>query len=104
MNKPSVLEAVKIQSRVLIPIVRALEQELGQQQAHRIVGDAIAESRTPFRWAREMPSDHPPGADEPDLPIETRVMEESEERYGFDVMQCDFRWHKEEAVPPEAAS
>lgn len=43
-EKPSALDAVKIQARVVIPIVSALEHELGTGRAHSIVGRAIAES------------------------------------------------------------
>jgi hypothetical protein len=43
-EKTTALEAVKIQARAVIPIVRALERELGKERAHSIVGRAIAES------------------------------------------------------------
>ena len=43
-EKPTALDAVKIQARVVIPIVRALEREVGKERAHSIVGRAIAES------------------------------------------------------------
>ena len=43
-EKPTALDAVKIQAHVVIPIVRALELELGTGRAHSIVGRAIAES------------------------------------------------------------
>lgn len=90
MSKPSVLEAVKIQSLILIPIVRALEEELGKERAHQIVGDAIAESYAQHRCAREKQRDVHPGDGESHFPIETRVAENSDERFGFDVTQCDF--------------
>lgn len=35
-EKPSALDAVKIQARVVIPIVRALEREIGTERAHFI--------------------------------------------------------------------
>jgi hypothetical protein len=44
-EKPAAaLDAVKIQARAVIPIVRALERELGRERAHSIVGRAIADS------------------------------------------------------------
>ena len=47
--KPSVLDAVKIQARIVIPIVRALETELGKERAHAIVGRAIADAYANFQ-------------------------------------------------------
>ena len=38
MPKPTILEAVKIQANVLIPVVKALETELGRQRAHAMRG------------------------------------------------------------------
>lgn len=39
-QKPTSLDAVKIQARAVIPIVRALERELGKERAlHRWSGD-----------------------------------------------------------------
>ncbi len=40
----SMLDAVKIQARAIIPVVKALEAELGRERAHLIVGQAIADS------------------------------------------------------------
>ena len=37
MSKPSILDAVKIQATVLIPVVKALESELGKGTTARIV-------------------------------------------------------------------
>lgn len=90
MSQTSVLEAVKIQSRILIPIVRALEQELGKKRAHRIVGDAVAESYAQFKCSREPERDVHPGEGESGFPVETRVTEHTDDRFGFDVTQCDF--------------
>ena len=45
----SILDATKIQSRIVIPIVKALEKELGKERAHEIVGRAIAESYVAYR-------------------------------------------------------
>ncbi len=38
------LQAVKIQARAVMPIVKALEAELGKENAHEPVGNAIAQS------------------------------------------------------------
>ena len=42
MSKPDLLEAVKIQARAVIPIVKDLEREIGKERALGIVGSAIA--------------------------------------------------------------
>ena len=39
-----ILEATKIQARAVIPIVKALEKELGKTRAHEIVGKAISDA------------------------------------------------------------
>jgi hypothetical protein len=39
---------VKIQARVLVPVLRALRNELGAEKANRIVADALTD------WAREV--------------------------------------------------
>ena len=52
MSKISMLEAVKIQATALIPVVKALEEEMGKERAHALVGRAIAESYASFRASR----------------------------------------------------
>ena len=47
--KTSILDATKIQARIVIPIVKALERELGKQAAHELVGRAIAENYVAWR-------------------------------------------------------
>ena len=46
--KFTLLERTKIQAEVLVPIIRALEDEIGRKQAHRVVrqalGDQVRES------------------------------------------------------------
>lgn len=39
--KLTLLERTKIQAEVLVPLVRAMERELGKDAAHRLVRDAI---------------------------------------------------------------
>ena len=49
-NMPtSILDATKIQARIVIPIVKALENELGKERAHQIVGEAIAQTYVDYR-------------------------------------------------------
>src|SRR6267154_434306 len=60
-EKTTALDAVKIQARAVIPIVRALERELGRERAHSIVGRAIADSHAEWQGkavsARKLPSE-----------------------------------------------
>ncbi|MEQ9125649.1 MAG: hypothetical protein RIM80_24140 [Alphaproteobacteria bacterium] len=72
-----ILEATRIQARVLIPVVKALEREIGKARAHEIVGRAIAESYVAWREKRGFEADlHPGRAEEageaPDFPVERR--------------------------------
>jgi hypothetical protein len=51
MTRPdrlSLLEEVKLQAEVILPILRALRAEIGKERADRIAGDALR------RWAREL--------------------------------------------------
>ena len=45
----SILNAVKIQSRVVIPIIRELEKEIGKERAHAVIGRAIANAYVDYR-------------------------------------------------------
>src|SRR4051812_21752259 len=55
----SLLDRAKIQSEVMIPLIRALERELGRERAHAIVRDVLAdEFRTMAqRWVEEADGD-----------------------------------------------
>jgi hypothetical protein len=44
----SLLDEVKIQARVLVPVLKALRQELGTEKANRVVAEALR------GWAREV--------------------------------------------------
>jgi L-2-amino-thiazoline-4-carboxylic acid hydrolase len=50
-GKISLLERVKIQAQVLLPVLRALRKELGAERANKIVGDALRE------WSRKLTFD-----------------------------------------------
>ena len=91
----SILEATKIQARALIPIVKALEKEIGKERAHQIVGDAIAESYVAWRERRGFEEDaHPRRGDESDnapaFPVTEEVVEDSDCAYGHNVTGCAF--------------
>ncbi len=90
----SILDATKIQARIVIPITKALEAELGKERAHDIVGRAIAESYLAWRQKigfRE--NSHPRGDEDdgtPEFPVEREVVEDSAESFGFNITGCAF--------------
>jgi hypothetical protein len=103
MAKVSMLEAVKIQAGALIPVVKALEAEIGAERAHRVVGDAIAESWADVVAARSAernahPSESGAGFD---FPVESRVVEDADDRYGLDFTACAFADYFREIGEPE---
>lgn len=91
-QKPTALEAVKIQARAVIPIVRALERELGTARAHSIVGRAIAESHA--EWQEKAVStrnSHPrDNTIEEQFPIETEVVEDTDSTCAINMTRCGF--------------
>ena len=44
----SLLDEVKLQARVILPVLRSLRAEIGKDKADRIVGDALR------KWARDL--------------------------------------------------
>lgn len=89
----SILEAIKIQARVLIPVMKALEAELGKERAHGIVRGAIAESYAGFVAARSAARNTHPGegsgASET-FPVETEEVENTPHAYGVNMVSCQF--------------
>ncbi|NKB57521.1 MAG: hypothetical protein GKS00_14440 [Alphaproteobacteria bacterium] len=99
-----ILEAVKIQSRVVIPIVKALEAEIGKEQAHAIVGSAIAGAYVTHRERRGFePNSHPRTEQESgmDFPVEREVVEDTETGYGHNITGCQFAEYFRSIGEPE---
>jgi hypothetical protein len=92
MSNSSIFDAIKVQSRVVIPIVKALERELGKERAHQIVGDAIAGAYVEYRKRRGFEVDEHPGVDVdgPAFPVEKDVVESTEDRYAHNITGCQF--------------
>ena len=93
MSDNPILKAIKTQSKLVIPIVKALEEELGREPAHRIVGDAIAKSYAEFRRHRGFELDSHPGAEREGgsaFPITSDVVDDTASTYGFNVKTCEF--------------
>lgn len=99
-----ILEAVKIQSRVVIPIVKALEKEIGKARAHAIVGAATADAYVEHRQRRGFePNSHPRTEQENgmDFPVEHEVVEDSETSYGHNITGCQFADYFQSIGEPE---
>lgn len=91
--KNRILEATKIQARAVIPIVKAMERELGKERAHAIVGEAIAQNYVTWRDKRGfVPNTHPASDDDnaPAFPVQNEVVENGETAYGHNVTGCAF--------------
>ena len=93
MPRTSILDAVKIQARALIPVVKALEGELGKDKAHSLVGRAIAESYADYAASRIAERNTHPG-DEVDggfeYPSEAEVVERTDNSYATNITSCAF--------------
>jgi L-2-amino-thiazoline-4-carboxylic acid hydrolase len=104
----SLLDRAKIQSEVMIPLVRALERELGPDRAHAIVRDALAAEFRAMaqRWVQEADGDrmaafgrfsaYSTGGD----PLDIEVREAPHNELRFDVVRCEYaRFFKEIGAP-----
>ncbi len=87
----SVLKAMKIQSRVGIPIVRELEKEIGKERAHAIVGKAIAGAYVDYRKTKRFEADSPPLVEQEvdsGFPVEREVVDNFDETHGHNIAGC----------------
>ena len=93
-EKSAALDAVKIQARAVIPIVRALEREIGKERAHSIVGRAIGEAHA--AWQAKTISarnSHPREVEvnvAEQLPIDTQVVEDTDSTFAINMTRCRF--------------
>ena len=92
MSTISQLDAVKIQARVLIPVIKAVEAELGKEKTHRIVGNAIAESYAQFLSTRlQERNTHPGETDDGfEYPTESEMVEHTDNAYANNVTKCGY--------------
>ncbi len=100
----SVLNAIKIQSRVVIPIVRELEKEIGKERAHAIVGKAIAGAYVDYRKMKGFEANsHLRVEQEIDsgFPVEREVIDDTEETYGYNITGCQFAEYFRQIGEPE---
>ena len=106
-GKNRILEAMKIQARAVIPIVRALEKELGKERAHAIVGQAIADNYVGWRTRLGFEKNSHPGGDgenKPDFPVEFEEVENTETSYGHNITGCAFADHFRKIGEPEVGA
>ena len=103
-RKNPILEATKIQARAVIPIVKALERELGKERAHDIVGNAIADNYVAWRKKRGFEENSHPGSDgenKPAFPVEFEVVENKTDAYGHNITGCAFADYFQSIGEPE---
>jgi len=103
MSANSILDAIKTQSKAVIPIVKALEKELGKQRAHAIVGGAIAQAYVEYRKHRGFEPDTHPGSDVdgPVFPVVSAEVENTERSYGHNITHCEFAEYFRSINEPE---
>ena len=99
----SMLDAVKIQARIVIPIVKALERELGRERAHAIVGQAIADSYANWQAGRtQARNTHPrEGNVAHSFPVETEVVDDTDSAFAINMTRCQFAEYFRDIGEPE---
>ncbi len=91
MTNNPILKAVQTQSKIVIPIVKELEKELGKERAHEIVGRAIANSYADFKRSQGFEENSHPREDrESAFPIVREVVEDTDSSFGMDITSCEF--------------
>jgi len=101
MTKITYLEAVKIQARAVVPIVRALEKELGKSKAHELVGQAIAESWADFTVSRSEPAPDPRGNGQNSFPTTRVIAKDVDDEYAVNMTHCAFADYFKQINEPE---
>lgn len=93
------LERRRIEAGVLVPVIRALQKEFGEEAVNRVVAEAIRgiareqgeaqRARKPIQTMAELRERFASGpVAEGSLTVE--VVEQDDERYGFNVTRCQF--------------
>jgi hypothetical protein len=102
----SVIEQAKIQAQVLVPLVKAMQDELGEEKANRLVRNALGDLYRRFGeefWRSK---------NEPDLAksvasafktcaLDYRVDEQSQDAFALDVTRCRYAEFYKELGAPE---
>ena len=106
----TVLEQAKIQAQVLVPLVKALQAELGEERANAIVRKALGDiyRRLGEQWWREQESKHMGenmarafAAFAKGDAIDYSVRAQSRDAYEIDVTRCRYAQFYRELGEPE---
>lgn len=95
------LQAVKIQARAVIPITKKLEETLGIEAAHQLVGAAIANSWADYMATRQQPDSHPSAAGGMGFPVKEVVLNNTDDEYAVNMIQCDYAEYFRSIGEPE---
>jgi|SRR5581483_8542369 len=106
----SIIQQVKIQARVLVPLVKALQRELGEERANALVRKALGaiyrrygedfwQAKDEKNLGEAMRSELATYAR--DDALEYRVIEQSREKFAFDVTACRYAEFYKELGEPE---
>jgi hypothetical protein len=87
----------------VVPIVKALERELGKERAHSIVGQAIANSYAEWQAARTPDRNTHPrdGNAAQAFPVETEVVDDTADAFAINMTRCQFAEYFREIGEPE---
>jgi predicted ArsR family transcriptional regulator len=106
----SVLEQAKIQAQVLVPLVKALQAELGEERANAVVRKALGDTyrRLGEQWWRAKTSQNVGenmarafAAFGKDNALDYSVRAESQDTYEIDVTACRYAQFYKELGQPE---
>jgi hypothetical protein len=105
-----VIQQAKIQAQVLVPLVKALQAELGEERANALVRSALGDiyrrfgeefwrTKNESNLGKVMASAFATYAR--DDALDYRVIEQSEDAFGFDVTGCRYAEFYKELGEPE---
>ena len=112
----SVIEQARIQAQVLVPLVKALQAELGEARANAILRGALRDLYRGYGeafWRAKMEKDEKGSPDvgkavasafatyARDDALEYAVIEQSEDAFAFDVTRCRYAEFYQELGEPE---
>jgi hypothetical protein len=106
----SVIEQAKIQAQVLVPLVKAMQAELGEEKANRLVRSALGDlyrrfgeefwrSKNEPNLGKSVASAFKTYAQ--DSALEYRVDEQSQDAFALDVTRCRYAEFYKELGAPE---
>ena len=98
------LNAIKIQSKIVIPIVRELAKEIGKERAHVLVNRAIAGAYVDYRKRLGFEANSHSRVEqegEDAFPVEREVIDDTKESYGYNITGCLFAEYFRSIGEPE---